>query len=223
MSTRGPDPLLRSALQGAGVPRPTVAYVGAASGDNKAFFLIISRMLKAAGAAAVTLAPLCGRRADPAAARDIISSSDVVFISGGDVEEGMSVLSRAKLLPFLRKLHRGGKVFLGVSAGSIMLARSWVRWRDPKDDASAEIFSCMDFAPVLCDTHGEGDGWAELKALLALAPVGTTGYGIVSGSDLVVAAGGRLRAAGGEVHVFRRGRSGVTQRPSLVPGPGKKG
>ena len=46
-----------------------------------------------------------------------------------------------------------------------MLARRWVRWTDPHNDDSAELFPCLGFAPVFCDTHGEGDGWGELRAL----------------------------------------------------------
>ena len=159
-------------------------------------------MLKKAGAGHVLLAPLCGRRADPEKARKVLSDSDVVFVSGGDVEEGMEVLRRARIARFLRALHRAGKPFLGVSAGSIMLSRLWVRWRDPNDDRSAELFPCLGLAPVLCDTHGEADGWEELKALLALSPTGSLGYGIASGTALVVGPGEeslRARRRGAQV------------------------
>ena len=118
---------------------------------------------------------------------------------------------------FLRRLYRSGKLFFGISAGSIMLARKWVRWRDPDDDESAELFSCLGLAPILCDTHGEGDGWEELKALLALSPTGAIGYGIVSGTAIVVEPDGTLSALGGEVDRFRRRADGVVQIKSLVP------
>ncbi len=214
---RGPDPLLAQALAGAGVLRPRVAYLGAASGDNAAFRALIAAMLKKAGAGHVLLAPLCGRRADPEKARKVLSDSDVVFVSGGDVEEGMEVLRRARIARFLRALHRAGKPFLGVSAGSIMLSRLWVRWRDPNDDRSAELFPCLGLAPVLCDTHGEADGWEELKALLALSPTGSLGYGIASGTALVVGPGRKVSALGGEVHRFRRRKGGVVPVESLAP------
>jgi len=214
----GPDPLLREAIAAAGVPRPRVAYVGAASGDNRAFFLLIGGMLKRAGAGEVALAPLCGKRGGLRRALPTLEQADIVFVSGGDVEEGMGVLQRTGALPHLVRLHRAGKPFIGISAGSIMLARQWVRWRDAQDDATAELFSCLGFAPVLCDTHGEGDEWTELKALLSLCPAGTTGYGIVSGSALVVRGRGTPAARGGEVHVFRRRASGVVRLKDLMPG-----
>jgi hypothetical protein len=69
---------------------------------------------------------------------------------------------------------------------------------------------------VLCDTHGEGERWAELRAVLALSPVGATGYGIVSGAALVVEAEGSVAALGGNVDVFRRRKAGVAQVASLA-------
>jgi cyanophycinase-like exopeptidase len=214
---KGADPLVAAALATAGAEKPSVAYVGAASGDNAAFRARIYGLLRKAGAGSVTLAPLCGRRADAAKARRVIETADIVFIGGGDVDAGMRVLSETRIQPFLAELHAAGKPFFGVSAGSIMLARSWVRWRDPADDSSAELFPCLGFAPVLCDTHGEADSWEELRALQRLAPAGSVSYGIVSGSALVVGADGTVSAAGGEVHRFCRKRRAVSQVESLFP------
>lgn len=216
---RGPDPLVQAVLRRTGVRRPMVAYVGAASGDNPALRLLIGGMLEKAGAGHVVLASLCGRRADPEKAKAVMEAADIAFISGGDVEEGMRIVEQKGMIPFLKRLHRRGMPFFGISAGSIMLARRWVRWTDPRDDGSAELFSCLGFAPVLCDTHGEGERWAELRAVLALSPVGATGYGIVSGAALVVEAEGSVAALGGNVDVFRRRKAGVAQVASLATDP----
>jgi cyanophycinase-like exopeptidase len=214
---RGSDPLVAEALALAGVEKPSVAYVGAASGDNAVFRAMISGILKKAGAGDVRLAPLCGKRANPARAQKVLEGADIVFMSGGDVDEGMRVVAKTGIQPLLEELHRAGKPFFGVSAGSIMLARSWVRWTDPEDDGSAELFPCLGIAPVYCDTHGEGDGWEELKVLQGLAPAGALSYGIVSGSALVVRPDGKVSAAGGEIHRFcRKGRT-VSQADSLLP------
>ena len=214
---KGPDPLLRAALglDSGGTGSPSVAYIGAASGDNAVFRTWIARMLQKAGAGTVTLAPLCGRRASPKKARAVLEKSDVVFVSGGDVEEGMRVLEETGMVEFLRGLHAEGTPFFGVSAGSIMLARQWVRWRDPSDDSTAELFPCLGIAPVFCDTHGESDGWEELKALVRLAPARTIGHGIVSGSSLVVGPDGALEALGGDVHRFTRRAGEPVQIESL--------
>jgi peptidase E len=212
---RGADPLLQTVIRHAGVKRPTIAYVGAASGDNPAFRLLIAQMLRKAGAGPVVPAPMCGRRVDPEKTRGVLEEADLIFVSGGDVEEGMRVVEQKGMAPLLQSLHQAGKPFFGVSAGSIMLAQRWVRWSDPDDEATAELFPCLGFAPVLCDTHGEADGWVELQAALRLCRAGTAGFGIVSGSALAVAPDGTVSALGGEVHVFRKKKAGVFQVESL--------
>lgn len=205
----GPDPLLARALALAGKPSPSVAYVGAPSGDSRAFYLMIAALLKRAGAGAVTLVRLCGRRPDVARARDELARADVVFVTGGDVEEGMRVLEATGTVETLRELAAGGMPFIGVSAGSIMLARSWVRWRDPRDESTAELFPCLGIADVWCDTHGEAEGWEELAALARIVPEGSVGHGISSGAALVVRPDGGLEAVGAPVHRFesRAGRA----------------
>ena len=210
-SRPGPDPWMRAALRRTGITRPRVAYIGAASGDHPGFQARIGQMLEAAGAGEVALAPLCGNRANPDRAKAVVAASDLVFISGGDVEEGMRVLREQGMIALLKTLYRSGVPFLGISAGSIMLAERWVRWRDPEDDESAELFPCLGVAALLCDTHGEEEGWAELRAALAISAVGTTGYGIVSGGALLVEPAGGLSLSGGTVNVFRKEPSGVVQ------------
>jgi len=220
---KGGDPLMAAALRLAGVERPSVAYIGTASGDNTAFRAMIGGFMKTAGAGPVRLAPLAGRRADPDAARKVLESADIVFVSGGDVEEGMRGLADVGMADFLRNLYADGVPFFGVSAGSIMMARSWVRWADPKDDASAEIFPCLALAPVLCDTHGEAEGWVELQALLSLSPEGTIGYGIRSGAALICPVDGSLQkngltASGGIVDRYEKRNGAVVELDGLAPG-----
>ena len=214
---KGPDPLLQMVIRRTGVRRPLVSYLGTASGDDDTFRLWFTRLLQKAGAGEVTPVPLCGRRGDPERAKAILEASDLVFVSGGDVKEGMRVLVKKKMTGFLRRLHRSGKLFTGVSAGSIMLTRKWVWWKYPHDDESAEIFSCLGLAPILCDTHGEGEGWEELKTLLTLSPTGAIGYGIASGAAIVVEPNRTLSVLGGEVDRFRRRTNGVVRIKGLLP------
>jgi cyanophycinase-like exopeptidase len=218
MKTRkGLDPLLQAIFRRTGVRRPMVAYVGAASEDNAEFLFRIAEMLQKAGAGEVTLAPLCGRHGDAEKAKAVLEASDLVFLSGGDVEEGMRVLNEKGMIGLLQRLHRAGKPFFGISAGSIMLARQWIRWRNPADDESSELFECLGFASVVCDTHGEDDGWEELQALLALSPTGTIGYGLVSGTAIAVESDGMVSAHGGEVHRFQKRAGRIIQIDSLFP------
>jgi len=174
---------------------PNVAYIGTASGDNEEFFLRLRQLIMAAGAGNVSLVPII-RRFDPDKARDILLSSDVVFISGGDVYLGMKYLRSRKLVSFFREIYDRGKIFCGISAGAIMLGRNWIHWRDPDDDDTVELFDCLGFAPLLCDVHAEEDNWVEMKRLLGFFPPGTAGYGIPANSALRVAPDGKITSIG---------------------------
>jgi cyanophycinase-like exopeptidase len=215
---RRPDPLLQEVIERCGKSRPEIAYLGSASGDDLGFFGMIAFLLKNAGAGNVLLAPSAGAKADVREAREILDDADVVLVSGGDVEEGMRVLGRQHLLPLLRERYERGTVFVGLSAGSIMLCRQWVRWRDPKDDSTAETFACMGFAPVLCDTHGESENWEELLALLRISPPEAVGHGIPSGAGLCVMPEGRLFAMGEPVRRFVMREGAVTRIADLEVG-----
>jgi cyanophycinase-like exopeptidase len=191
--------------------------VGAASNDDRGFFGWLIGYLRAAGAGTLRLAPTAGRGADVEEARRVLDDADVVFVSGGDVERGMRTLARSGLDAYLRGLGRAGKRFIGLSAGSIMLALRWVRWPDPANDARAETFSCLGLAPVLCDTHSEEDDWEELRALLRLAGGTRTGYGIPSGGALRVSPRRRVEALGVAVQRFRLRGGAILPLPDLLP------
>lgn len=211
------DPLLAEIFASAGKPKPRVAYVGAPSDDNRLFFGMLSKLMRASGAGRVDLVRLAGKKPDLDAARVLLEAADIVYITGGDVEHGMAVLGRTGMLPTLRARLDAGVPFFGLSAGSIMLASRWVRWTDPEDDATASLFDCMGFAPVVCDTHSEGDDWVELMAALRLLPVETVGYGIVTDTGLRVSPDGGVSAVGGAVHRFRREARGVERIEDLTP------
>jgi cyanophycinase-like exopeptidase len=191
-----------------GIASPQIAYSGTASGDDRNFFGFISAELKGAGAGKVTHAVIAPDGADLNKARAILEAADIVFISGGDVEAGMDVLREKDMLGFLAGLYRQGKPIFGISAGAIMLAGKWVRWPDPDDENSAELFPCLGFAPIICDTHDEQGGWGELQAALRLEKEGVRGYGLASGSGVRVTPDGKVAAIGGVVYryIHRTGR-----------------
>jgi peptidase E len=176
--------------------RPRVAYIGAASGDSILFYKFMKAILHKAGAAEVDLVRLAGARADIPAAKRLLSAADVIFLSGGEVDEGMDWLARHGLVGFLWELRSQGKVFLGVSARAIMMGSKWVRWEDERDDSTARLFDCLGFVPTTFDTHAEDEDWRELKAALRLQGHGARGYGIRSGGLVVVDGRGRMEAAG---------------------------
>lgn len=209
--------LIRTVFRDYRLASPAIAYIGTASEDSEDFFKRIAGTLRAAGADSVNQALVHSDRADLDIARNILNSADIVFISGGDVYEGISVLKEKGMIGFLRGLYEQGKPFFGLSAGSIMLAKSWVRWINPDDDSTAELFPCLGFAPIICDTHAELDDWEELKIALELSSDGQKGYGIVSGTAIKVYPNSEVEALGGVIHQFIRRESKVIRLPDVLP------
>jgi peptidase E len=209
--------IIRTVLKETGEKVPNVAYVGAASDDNWIFFQMISAMMKKATRCQVNLASISSPKADLKKAKQLLKSANAVFISGGDVERGMEVLAQKNLLDFFQSLYQEGQTFFGASAGSIMLAREWVRWRNPEDDSTAELFPCLNMAPVICDTHAESDDWEELKAALQLKGDKGTGCGIATGTCLKVHPDGKLEALGGPIRRYVNLAGKVELLADLVP------
>jgi len=202
--------VLRRIYSQTGSRKPRIAYVGAATDDNPRFFSMMSTLLQGAGACEIELVPLA-KGGNVRTARAVIESSDLVFFGGGDVELGMKRLHERDIISALSAAHAAGTPFAGISAGAIMLGRQWVRWSDPDDDASAELFDCLGLAGVICDTHGEDDDWQELRRALALAG-GSPGYGIRTGAAMR-AVGQTVEVLAGQIDILRpnqphrRGRS----------------
>ncbi len=189
----GNDGFIRAGFLESGCPAPSVAYIGTASGDSRPFLnRYFLPMLKRAGAGKVTLVPLAGQPCGSAEARDILLESDVIFLSGGEVEDGIRNIP-ADVRVLLRQLYEMGKVFMSVSAGTIMLGIAWPHWND-EDNApdDALLFDCLGFVPTIFDTHCEGEDWIELRKAVSLSPEGFTGFGIPSGGCVRVAPDGSL-------------------------------
>ncbi|MGO9836264.1 MAG: Type 1 glutamine amidotransferase-like domain-containing protein [Polyangiaceae bacterium] len=176
----------RAALEDIAAERPLVAYVGVASNDNGAFYTMIRGGLALSGAR-FRMAKMASARSSAAEARALLDECDLVFMSGGDVDHGMRVLRDKDMLPTFRRLARAGKPMFGISAGSIMLARAWVRFPDD-DEAKAEIFACLGIVPVYLDAHAEADDWSELRTLLRMlhsrGDGDLVGYGLTRGGGL---------------------------------------
>ncbi len=209
--------LIRLILADSGKKSPVVAYIGAATDDNPMFYKMMTLPLFKTGTAKINHVHIASRKADISKAKDQLSAADIIYFGGGDVERGMQVLEEKNMIEFIKDLPRQEKLFFGISAGSIMLAEEWVRWRDPDDDSTVEIFPCLGIAPVICDTHAEEDNWQELKTLLQIAPTELTGYGIASDAAIKVLPDRTVEALGGKVNCFRRKSGEVMQEADLLP------
>ncbi len=198
--------------------KPVIAVVGVASlKDNRLIHTLMATLIKSNCKSKVCRVAIAHPEADIDKAKEMLQKADAVFMSGGDAEIGMQILKEKNMAGFLQELAKQGKPFLGASAGTIMMCREWVRWRDPEDDATAELFPCLGLAPVICDTHAEGDDWVELKAALQLEKEGTAGYGIPSGAYLKVYPDGRLEAFVEPAARFVKIDGKVERQPDLLP------
>ena len=211
------DRLLQNVFKDSGVSSPSIAYIGTANRDDSFFFQRIANRFKKAGSNKVTHVLITSDKADLGKAQDILRSADIIFVSGGDVEEGMRILEEKNMVIFLRRLYETGKPFFGLSAGSIMLSKKWVRWRDPTDDSTAHLFSCLGFAPIICDTHGEQDNWEELKVALKFVEDKKIGYGIVSGAAIKVYPDGIVEACSLPIHRYVSSANQIIRIPDILP------
>ena len=209
--------LLQVVFQASGVTSPKIGYIGVANDDDREFFQRTLAIFKDAGAGNIRHVIVTPKKSNLQEAQDTLISSDIIYIAGGDVERGMQLLRDRNLALFLSNLHEGGKLFFGMSAGSIMLAKEWVRWRNPDDDSTVELFSCLGFAPVICDAHDELDGWQELQTALKLETEGSKGYGIVSGAGIRVSPQGEVIALGSAIHQFVRKGKKIERLNDILP------
>jgi hypothetical protein len=199
--------------------KPVIAVVGVASlKDNRLIYGLMSLLLKANCKCKVYRVSLAYPRADIEKAKGILRKADGVFMSGGDAEVGMQILKGKKMEDFLRELAAQGKLFVGMSAGTIMLCQEWVRWQDPDDDATCQLYPCLGLADAICDTHAEGDDWVELKAALKIEKEGAMGYGIPSGGYLKAYPDGRIEACVEPSGRFVKTNGKVERQPDLMPG-----
>jgi peptidase E len=205
-------------INGLGKKRPEIAVVGTASlKDNRLIFLLMAALIKSKCKCRVRRVAIAHPKADIVKAKALLKKADAIFMSGGDAEVGMWLLKEKKMDSFIRDLVKEGKLIIGMSAGTIMMAQEWVGWQDPEDDATAGLYLCLALAHLICDTHAEGDDWVELKAALQLKPEGAVGYGIPSGAYLKAYPDGRLEAQAGAVARFCKSDGKIGRMPDLLP------
>jgi peptidase E len=204
---------IKRAVDAVGKKKPLVAYVGVASNDNLDFQKMLAAAFVGTGAR-IQMAKLARKSAKLSNALALLADCDLIFMSGGDVEHGMNLLNERGVADELRKLARAGKPFLGISAGSIMTCKKWVRFPGD-DDSKAETFDCLGIAPVHMDAHSEADNWPELRTLvklLARSDADALAYGVPSKGCLrvEVAADGKpkLKPLGAEITRIAANKSG---------------
>ena len=190
----------RACVAATGKSRPTLAYVGAASNDDPTFARRIGELVFGATARVISV-ELTRKGTRTSTLRAQLADADLMFFTGGDVEHGMALIADRGLAPYIRELAAGGTIVEGISAGAIMVGRHWVRF---PEHGEPEVFDCLGIVPASFDTHGEGDGWSELRALARLARDERLVYGIPS-DGCAYWDGSRVRALGSPLARFRCG------------------
>ncbi len=202
----------RAALSACPVKKPKVAYIGTASGDSKPFFAFIRAAILKAGGGEVELLRLASKKADASAARGYLDACDAVFITGGEVWDGMYWLAYHGIDSCLKELFAKGRLFFGMSAGSIMMGEHWVKWEKEDDDSTASLFDCLGLVPHTFDTHAEDEDWKELKCGLRLMGPGAVGHGIPSGGMVRADSAGGLFDIEKRLLVFQNDAGRVVQK-----------
>ena len=183
-------------------PNPVIAYIGTANGDSPIYFERMASSLYQAGAKEVLLVSLATDTPALDKAREILSAADTIFLAGGEVEDGIYWLKRHGIDKLLHKLYKEGKLFVGVSAGPIMMGSHWVHWDVPEKYETASLFDCLGIIPALFDVHGEEEDWHELKTALRLLGDGAQGYALPRESMISADNQGRMVNLAKEPLVF---------------------
>ncbi|MDB4964780.1 MAG: hypothetical protein JWN44_469 [Myxococcales bacterium] len=214
MSLMGPAILIAHGLPGDALhdrafelagARPLVAWIGAANGDQRAWYERVATVLRQRYGAEVQLArtvPSPGVALDPAETRRLVDAATMIYIGGGDVAVLAERVRALGLDEQVRRRHQEGALVVGISAGAIGLTRYWVQF--PEDNPELEQptrFPCIGALDLAVDCHDEESEWEELRALLGAwereePGARVDGYGIPLGGALEVAPTGMVTHLG---------------------------
>lgn len=151
------------------------AYLGAANGDEPAFYEIF--------AAAMDLLGIAERRflrTRPAPGDlDFLAAADLILLAGGEVGRGWRAFEASGTSPLIAERYHQGALLVGVSAGAVQLGRGLL------EQGADRLFETAGLLPFLVDAHAEPD-WQALKKALHLVPDYLGGLGIPFGGAAIV-------------------------------------
>jgi peptidase E len=131
-------------------PRPSVCYVGTASGDEDAHTV---RFYGAMAQLDCRASQLSLFRRTPGL-RQLVLDQDVIYVGGGNTKSMLAVWRDWGLDELLREAWRGGTVLCGTSAGAICWFEAGVTdsWAD-----ALHPLSCLGFLAGACCPHYDGE------------------------------------------------------------------
>lgn len=130
--------------------RPSVCYVGTASGDENAYAVRFYAAMAELDCRPSRL-PFFARTPD---LRRLLLDQDVVYVGGGNTKSMMAVWRDWGLIELLREAWRDGVILCGTSAGAICWFESGVTdsWAD-----ALHPLPCLGFLPGACCPHYDGE------------------------------------------------------------------
>jgi dipeptidase E len=130
--------------------RPSVCYVGTASGDENAYAVRFYAAMAELDCRASRL-PFFARTPD---LRQLVLAQDVVYVGGGNTKSMLAVWREWGLDAMLREAWGNGTLLCGTSAGAICWFDSGVTdsWAD-----ALQPMPCLGFLPGACCPHYDGE------------------------------------------------------------------
>ena len=133
-------------LDQAGKKRPRICFVPTASGDNAAYVKAFYDQCDALDCDACDLL-FFSRTSD---VREVLLSSDIIYVGGGNTMSMLGVFSAWGLDQVLREAHQMGILLSGVSAGMICWFHSGITdsWA-----SNYELMDCLGYLPGCACPH----------------------------------------------------------------------
>lgn len=177
--------ILKAACESVPRENPRAAYIGAANGDEPAYYTIFE--------AAMDVVAIRDRRHVPAEYDDddraYLRTADLVLLGGGDPGRGWDAIQRSGMRDDLLERHRTGATLVGISAGAVLLGLIGTGDDDLHSDS---LFDALGLVPFVVDAHDEKNDWRRLRSILRWAGPAYTGLGLPMGSGAVVHPDGSL-------------------------------
>jgi len=189
---------------------PRAAYIGASNGDKAEFYSIFQAAMEQVGISDCRMIPSAPSPDD----RSFLLASDVILLSGGDVETGWKVMKENGVGETLISRHNSGAILIGVSAGAVHLGQ--VGWRQTLG-SQTDLFTTFGLVPFIVSVHQEDQDWHDLKSLVTFMGDNYCGIGIPTGGAAVYYPDNTLQPVRHPIYEFRTEDSRITAS-FLIPG-----
>src|SRR5262249_27981918 len=157
---------------------PRAAYIGASNGDQAEFYSIFQAAMEHVAIPECRMIPSAPSADD----RSFLLSSDIILLSGGDVELGWNIMKENGVSEDLIAAFNRGAVLMGVSAGAVQLGQ--VGWRQT-DGAQTDVFHTLGLVPYIISAHQEDQDWEDLKTVVAFMGNNAHGIGLPRGGAAI--------------------------------------